>query len=1121
MRRQRSRSHESLAGLWWFALISASLILCVPLMGQEGLSTLRGSVVDSSGGVVPGAQVSVEEVATNITVRRVTTDAQGNYEVPALKEGIYALRVQMKGFETYVVSDIHLASSQAKRVDITLKVGAPTTEVTVNGAATVIETEGAKIGSDFSGEQYKIAPMPANSYSSPLPVIATMPQIQTEGGNEFGVTMAGQGAAEIHMAMDGVKEENLNTQTVNMEDVEEVKVNAVNNSAEYARVGYFDTITKRGNNQYHAEASYYDRNSALGARGFFETEKPIVIYNTINLSGSGPIKKNRTFFYGLWNGERVHEQSFFLDSVPTEKMRSGDFSDLLTASPAIQIFNPYTGQPFGGNIIPQNMLNPLALAVQSKYIPSPNLGPPGNLVNNFGWLFPYPEDQYRADVLVARIDHKISEKNFIYGRYSGYWPRYILNDGNYPNLNWTKLRQSHSWAVVDTYTFTPTVLNTFTLGGNRDRSVYGVKLNSYQPPTGDQVVSAIGLQGVNPGNLAAQGVPDMFFNDITSIEVPPGGINGKAAELSENWNFADSLTWAKGRHVMKFGGELRTFMYYTTDLPDGTYGDFSFNGSMTGYDYADFLLGLPFGSTRINPLTGRTQWGRELGLFAMDTFKVTRKLTLDLGIRWDHFGPFRYDDGLEYNFDPTQDAVVVPPAAASHVSPLYPSNINVVTGQVVPNPSKRNFVPRLGAAYLITEKTVVRGGYGIYTSRGLGVFSLAQGSGPFSLSENYTNAIQNGQALFAFPNPFPSNLGLVEVPSQAVNGYPLDMRDGKIHQFNATVEHQVKDIGLRLSYVGSRTRGQNGFYEVDKPQPSTIPFTPDRRPYPQFVSVQLLRRDLAANYDSLTLEGRRRVGQFAFDTFWTWANNLDNYEMLASGYGTLYGPQNGVFGDQNPYSPLLWNHDHVTPHHRVVISVEWNLPFGRGRRYLSSAPGVVDKVLGGWTAYWLGFFQTGQWFSPFFTTTDPSNTNSFGGMPDRIANGNLPPGQRTVDHWFNTSAFKIPGCPDSDPACANPANIGRFGNSGINILEGPGLNAQNLSLRKRFVLTERLHLDIMALCSNLFNHPNFSPPPASYASNGNTIDAPGAGVITGQHDRYFSGEKSGPRVIELRARLEF
>jgi hypothetical protein len=1012
------------------------------------------------------------------------------------------------------VNDIALAGNETKRVDVILKVGAATQEVTVSGAAQVIETEGAKIGGAVSGEQYWLAPMPANSYSSPLPVIATMPQIQTDAGNEFGVTMAGQGANDIHMAMDGVKEENLNTQTVNMEDVDEVKVNAVNNSAEYARVGMYDTITKHGTNDYHAEASYYDRNSALGARGFFDTTKPHVIYNTINLSASGPIRKNRTFFYGLWNGERVHEQTFYLDNVPTAKMRNGDFSDLLSASPSIQISNPYTGQPFQGNIIPPGMLNPLALKVQNTFIPTPNLGGPGNLISNFGWLFPYPSDQYRADVLSTRIDHKISDKNFIYGRYSGYWPRYVLNNGNYPLLNWTKERQSYSFAIVDTQMVTPSLLNAFTFGGNRDRDDYGMKLNGFQPPTANTIVSAIGLQGVNPTNLSAEGIPSMYFNDITSISTQVGGVNGKAADLWENWSVADAVTWGKGRHVMKFGEELRTFMWYTTDIPDGSFGSFDFNGSLTGYDYADFLLGLPFGSTRISPLWGRTISGKEFGVYATDTFKVTRKLTLDYGIRWDYFGSFRYDDGLQYNYDPTTQAVVVPQAALSHISPLYDPAITVVAGQVVPNPSKVNFVPRLGAAYLITEKTVIRGGYGMYTSRGLGYFSLAQGSGPFSIAQNYTNQIINGQALFTFPNPFPANIGLAEIPSQAVSGYPLNSTDGKIHQFNVTAEHQVKNTGFRLSYVGSRSSGLTGLAETDKPEPSTIPWTPARRPYPQFVSATVLRNDLQARYNSMTLEGKRKVGQVNFDAFWTWADNMDNYEMLSSGYGSLYGPANGEFGDFNPYAPLAWNHDHVTPHHRVVVNASWNIPVGRGRRYLANAPSVVDKVLGGWTANWIMFLQTGQWFSPFFSTTDPSNTNSFGGMPDRIGNGNLPPSQRTLNHWFDTSAFKIPGCPDSNPECSNPANIGRYGDSGINVLEGPGLNTDNLTIRKRFAITERLHFDLMGTCGNLFNHPNFYYP-------NSTIDVPGAGVITGNLGRDYNGEKSGPRVIEIRGRLEF
>jgi len=620
---------EALFGRWpWttvrFLLPVLLLLLPAASRGQEGLSTLRGTVTDPSGGVMPGVEVTVEEVATGITLRKVITDNQGNYEVPALKEGTYRLTAARTGFKTLVENDIFIASDQVKRVDVQLEVGTTSTRVEVSGAANVIQTESGKIGSDFSGEQYQLAPMPANSYSSPLPVLATMPQIVTDAGNEFGVYMAGQGAANLDMGMDGVKEENLNTQTVNMEDVEEVKVEAVNNSAEFARIGYYNTITKRGTNQYHGEASYYHRNSALGARGFFENQKPLKLYHTFNLSGSGPIIRDRTFFYGLWNAERVPEHTFFLDNVPTDQMRNGDFSSFAT------IVDPLTGQPFSENMILPPRLNTVSLAVQDQYYHRANMGTPDSFVKNFGWVFPYPEDQYHADVLVTRIDHKISEKNSIYGRYSGYWPRYVLNNGDLPDLNWTRLRQSHSWAVVDTHFFSPNLVNTFTFGGNRDRIVDGTKVNGYQPLTGDKVVAGIGLQGVNPKGYSAMGFPSMYFDSVTSLVQQPGG-SRDASELQENWTFADSVNWAKGRHVVKFGGELRAYMDFNTYIPEGSYGIFNFDGRFTGNDYADFLLGLPATSTRLDPFTDRTLWSRESGLFVTDAFKVNRRLPLDLG----------------------------------------------------------------------------------------------------------------------------------------------------------------------------------------------------------------------------------------------------------------------------------------------------------------------------------------------------------------------------------------------------------------------------------------------------------------------------------------------------------
>src|SRR2546422_8601635 len=378
--------------LWLFCL----LLLCSPVWGQQGLSTLRGTVTDKTGAIVLGVGVSAREVSTNITVRTVTSDSEGNYEMPGLKAGTYQVTATMSGFKTSVIDDVVLQSSQVKRVDMVLEVGEVTTEVNVSAAASAIQTEQATIVADFNAaKRYGDLPVPGNAFSGTYAVLAILPDVQREPGDWGSPRFAGQGGSQVHMGQDGIKEETLNSQTVNMEAVQELKAVYVNNSAEYARVGYFDTITKSGTNEYHGEASYYHRNSALGARNFFEDEKTKVIYHTFNISGSGPIIKNKTFFYALWNAERVPAHAFYLSSVPTEKMRNGDFSELLSLDTPVIIRDPLTGQQFSGNMIPQDRLNSVAQKAQDRFFPLPNRG---GLVNNLGWTHRYPDDQFHADV---------------------------------------------------------------------------------------------------------------------------------------------------------------------------------------------------------------------------------------------------------------------------------------------------------------------------------------------------------------------------------------------------------------------------------------------------------------------------------------------------------------------------------------------------------------------------------------------------------------------------------------------------------------------------------------------------------------------------------------------------
>jgi hypothetical protein len=381
------------------------------------------------------------------------------------------------------------------------------------------------------------------------------------------------------------------------------------------------------------------------------------------------------------------------------------------------------------------------------------------------------------------------------------------------------------------------------------------------------------------------------------------------------------------------------------------------------------------------------------------------------------------------------------------------------------------------------ENLVIRGGYGAFTHR-IDYFDRASGGGPFSIAETYTNAITAGQALFRFPNPFPTDLVTAAIPSQSVRGYPLQTRNGAVHQFNLSVEREIRSIGFRVSYVGSRSRGLNYNLSTNKPRPSLIAFTNARRPYPQFVSTTEVREDGESKYDSLQFQVQRRVGAFTFNGHWTWANNIHNWLNL-----------------ENPYDVTSnWSRDDLTRRHRAVIDTMIDLPWGRGRRYLSDAHPVVDAIVGGWNLQTISIFSTGVFFSPAFSGSDPSNTNTVGGLPDRIADGNLPTSRRTFDVWFDRTAFQVPAS-------------GRFGNAGVNTLEGQGVSLHHLTLSKRFQISERFRLVYTGAISDLFNTPHF----LGMRTN---ISAAGTGQLTSLGNR-LAPERSSHRHANMQLRLEF
>jgi len=1072
-------------------LLAVALILCfagcLNCLAQSNLATIQGRVADPAGTPVADANVVITNVATNAS-RTTTANADGEYQIPYLVPGTYKITVTSSGFETYIANDVAIVGAETRRIDALLKIGSTSSEVVVTaGGQAVIATENAQISTGYTKETYKNSPVAAVNVF-PTAQMVFLPQVISEQGG-FSLTIAGLQTSQIEQSMDGIGNDGSYNLVNNGQTIEDLQVIASISPAEYSRAINFTMTGKSGSNKFHGSAIFDEMNSALNAKFPTDAVKPSFKTHRADGEFSGPLRRDRTFFYVDYTMTRVPSTSFNNENVPSDLERQGIFTELSTP-----LKDPYTGGTFSNNTIPQEMLSNVALAMQKNYIPTANQGAPGPSANNYGYLFPHPSDLYKYDSWNVRIDHNFSSKHSLFGDYINRITPYLLA-GSFPNVGtWTRNRYHHSSEISDTYTFTPNLLNNFQFGWQVDHMHDGIEELGYTPITGDQAVAAIGLQGVNPTNVKVMGFPNTTIAGISGLTQQPGGIPAGY----NTFTYSDSVTWQKGNHVFKFGGNVRPWTNTTKSYPVGTYGSFNYTGTFTGNAYADFLLGLPTTSSRLAPLGERTDHAYELGVYAEDVWKLTPKLTVSYGLRWERQGWPTYNDGLVYNWDRSTGNVIISPSKASKVSPLYPSTITIVPGNPLPNSDKALIRPRVGAAYRITDKFVVRGGYGLY-SQALGAATANGGSplaatlvsspAPFFIAETYINSFTEGQPQFSMPNPFPDSTATATIPSQSVTGYPKEITNGKIHEFNVSIERQVGDIGFSAAYSGVRTTGMNYTTSINLPQPSTIPFTPSRRPYPQFVGITYNFQNGASHYDALVLEAKKNTGNVNFDLHYTYANNLDNWENL-----------------QNPYNLNPWNHDAYTIRNVFTGMVLYKLPFGKGQRFGSSVPAAVNTMAGNWNITWISTFRGGQYFTPSFSGSDPSNTNTIGGIPDRICNGNLGRDKRSSTHWFDASCFAVP-------------QQGHFGNSGANIIEGPTFNVSSMTLAKDIPVTERVRTNVSAMFMDIFNTPTYAFPYSniSVPTQVGRVYAPLGGINVGGG----AVEAGGARAIIGRFRIEF
>ncbi|MCZ2080299.1 MAG: TonB-dependent receptor [Bryobacterales bacterium] len=1075
--------------------------LAMPLPAQTTLGTIRGLATDASGAIVPGVQVTVRNTGTNLT-RQTLTGLTGNYEVTQLTPGRYEVTAEKAGFKKVVVSDILLETSATVRADLSMEVGELASAINVQASAPVINTESAEIAQVRSNAVIEKMPMNVRGQFDGFyfELLTFTPGATRGQGSNF--SLAGARGNQWGATVDGTSQRSplfansIGPAQSNMEMTGEIRIQLANDKAEAGLPGGVYASSKSGTNEYHGSLFWYHSNSRLQARNTFSTSVPFQILNDYGGSIGGPIRRNRTFFFTTYERFPLRNEAIFNSNLPTAAFRSGDFSSLL---PATAIRDPLTGSPFPGNIIPTNRLSQSALAIQEQFYPLPNFGPANNWQQN--WRGTRASSQYKTQV-EARIDHQVSNANTLFGRIS--WNRTGANVWDYSLVTIPKReqdRRSTTITISDNHIFSPNLINEFRFGIMRTENP------AFNPLDGPALIKKFGLQGISWNPELDKGAPVFSFNNFEEI-----GATDLYQDPSERIHqVVNNVTWTRNNHVIKSGVEIR--WNRGTNFPGGTsfpvlqFGQFSFSGAFSNFDYADFLLGVPTTAGRASAAPLINSINTDAALFVQDDWKITPRLTLNLGLRYEYNPPYHEKDDNFFNFDAATGRLILPSRAAlERVNPLFPTNlVPIVTAEEAGLPKSlwytdlNNFMPRFGFAYRATAsgRTVIRGGYGIYVDDLTSSLWRLGTGGPFISRETFDNTITNGVPRFQFPNAFPPGFGAIG--AQSFSAINPKLRNPYIQQWNLTLEQEVANVGFRISYIGTNTRKLIWVQNINQPAPSATPFSSSLRRFPNLRDIGVRDNGATHNYHSLHITGERKLQNgLYYQLGWTLAKNLTDCQSDSEG-----GCQ-----PQNAYARHLeYSNVSYTNRHRVTGTLLYDLPFGRGKPFFTGAGGPANWIVGGWTVSAVLVAQTGLFFSPSFSGFDVSNTGSTGTQrPDRIANGNLPGSERTIDRWFDRTAFVVPGDRNGD---GRPdGNPGRFGNAAPNTIEGPRAVVLDAGLHKQFQFTERFRAMLEGTFTNVLNHPNYGSPNTNIRSGA-------VGTIRNLYNRYGAGPRGGRVALRI------
>ncbi|MFB3825181.1 MAG: carboxypeptidase regulatory-like domain-containing protein [Bryobacteraceae bacterium] len=1092
--------------------ICALILFCSYAFGQTAQGRISGRVLDPGSAVIPGVEVVATNEATGVATRAHSNEA-GIYVLPFLQPGRYTITATATGFKTYERKGIEVATAEVLGLDLALELGNITETVSVTAEAPLLESSSSTIGQFVDSRAVAEMPLAGRRALELVRLAGNVVFINYSNNAKPIFSVAGGRAYQSMYMLDGGNIQNLRIASAQVdidppvEVVQEFKVVQNAYAAEYggSAAGILVSTTKSGSNNFHGSAFEFFRNDAMDAPGFFAPTdgtrklKAPLRYNLFGGTLGGPIIHNRTHFFAGYEGTRRSDGSTQILTVPTARQRAGDFSETVDSrGRMIPIYDPSTTRmsgntalrdPFPGNVIPANKIDPVAQAFL-KYWPLPNRAGTATGGQNFSGN---RSQIFRRDNVTSRVDHALSDKNRLYFRF-------VYNSDPY---RWTSvlpykeadttnpfgpiIRWQTSYLISDTHTLTPNLISDVRY------SYTNRKFYANSAGLGSDVIEKTGLKGVPGGAF-----PAISVAGIAGI----GASQERKQFPIRQHQFINNWTWVRDKHQVKFGGEVRQSLNMDINRPSitGNYG-FATTGTAlpgnnsTGYAFASFLSGFAdsFSMRETEPLD---RYNFYLAGFVQDDWKITRTFTLNLGVRWETDTPIMDRNDRMNSFDPFGiNPVSGTPGIVKFVGQNgWPRNPY--------NADWNNFGPRFGFAWQPTGAWVVRGGYGIFFGGpDIGVNNATGGfekSGSLSSPDNGVTPallLRNGvQGVTLSGETRDDKYGAVKVGEKVrtnVDFYQRDRATTYSHQYNLTVQRQLPgSVVVEAAYVANLSRkvpSPNLTLNQVRPELMASGNAQSRRPFPQFNNVNVLSPTIGMNnYHSGMARVEKRLSQgLSFLATYTFARTI----------GDCSSSNGGDFGDNQQYMDaynrkLDKGPDALDIIHRFAWSSVYDLPWGKGRKWLNN--GIAAQVLGGWT---LGSIITMQSGGPFTVTTQTNATNVFSAGANRanvLRNPNLPKGERTLERWFDTSAFVAP------PALA-------FGNAGRGIVRADGRAGFDLSLNKNFTFAESRYVQFRGELFNAFNHPDFAPPNHSLGSSsfGSIADA------------------TDPRTIQLGLRILF